>query len=82
MQFDFAKMSADRRYELLLSTAVPRPIALVTTQNAAGAINAAPYSLFNIVSHDPPMLMLAALPTLKLVSRTRRAISSRRKSSS
>lgn len=62
MQFDLTQMKADRRYELLLSTVVPRPIALVTTQNADGAINAAPYSLFNIVSHDPAMLMLAVLP--------------------
>ena len=61
MQFDLARMSAEQRYELLLSTTAPRPIALVTTLSAQGAVNAAPYSLFNIVSHDPPVLMLSVL---------------------
>ncbi|MGC2077488.1 MAG: hypothetical protein WA728_15930 [Xanthobacteraceae bacterium] len=41
MQFDIDKMAAMGRYELLLGTVVPRPIALVTTVSADGAINAA-----------------------------------------
>jgi flavin reductase (DIM6/NTAB) family NADH-FMN oxidoreductase RutF len=34
----------------------------VTTLSAEGAINAAPYSLFNVVSHDPAVIMIAVLP--------------------
>ena len=50
------------RYELLLGTVLPRPVTIVTTVSDDGAINAAPYSLFNVVSHDPPVLMISVLP--------------------
>jgi flavin reductase (DIM6/NTAB) family NADH-FMN oxidoreductase RutF len=62
MQFDFQTMKPMDRYELLLGTVLPRPIAIVTTLSTDGALNAAPYSLFNVVSHDPPVLMIAVLP--------------------
>ena len=62
MQFDFQAMKPMDRYELLLGTVFPRPITIVTTLSSDGALNAAPYSLFNVVSHDPPVLMIAALP--------------------
>ena len=50
------------RYELLLGTILPRPIAIITTLSAEGALNAAPFSLFNVVSHDPPVIMIAVFP--------------------
>ena len=62
MQFDFQSMKPGDRYELLLGAILPRPITIVTTLSAEGALNAAPYSLFNVVSHDPPVIMLAVLP--------------------
>ncbi|MBR0797638.1 flavin reductase family protein [Bradyrhizobium jicamae] len=62
MQFDFQAMKPMDRYELLLGTVLPRPITIVTTLSADGALNAAPYSLFNVVSHDPPVIMIAVLP--------------------
>lgn len=34
----------------------PRPIGWVSTRSADGAINLAPYSFFNAVGEDPPML--------------------------
>src|ERR1019366_10270387 len=61
MQFDIDKMAAADRYELLLGTVVPRPIALVTTISNDGAINAAPYSLFNVMGHDPAVAMISVL---------------------
>src|SRR4029077_9800406 len=61
MQFDVDTMAAMDRYELLLGTVVPRPIALVTTISSAGAINAAPYSLFNVMGHDPAVAMISVL---------------------
>src|SRR5690606_4931125 len=39
-------------------TVVPRPIALVTTQHPSGRVNAAPYSFFNCLSADPPIVAL------------------------
>ena len=61
MQFDIDKMGAIDRYELLLGTVVPRPIALVTTISGDGTINAAPYSLFNVMGHDPAVAMISIL---------------------
>src|SRR6516165_6530143 len=46
-------MGALERYRLLLATVLPRPIAWVTTRDAAGAINAAPFSFFNVFGSDP-----------------------------
>jgi flavin reductase (DIM6/NTAB) family NADH-FMN oxidoreductase RutF len=62
MQFNFQSMKPMDRYELLLGSILPRPIAIVTTLSAQGALNAAPYSLLNVVSHDPPVIMIAVLP--------------------
>lgn len=56
MLFDFAGMSAENVYKLLVSTVVPRPIAWVTTRDVDGTVNAAPFSFFNAVSGNPPVL--------------------------
>jgi flavin reductase (DIM6/NTAB) family NADH-FMN oxidoreductase RutF len=61
MQFDLDKMAAVDRYELLLGRVVPRPIALITTISGDGMINAAPYSLFNVMGHDPAVAMISVL---------------------
>ncbi|MGX1785626.1 flavin reductase family protein [Bosea sp. NPDC055332] len=45
-------------YKLLVNTVLPRPIALVTTVNAQGRANAAPFSFFNVFSHAPPLVVL------------------------
>ncbi|BCB21234.1 flavin reductase family protein [Bosea sp. ANAM02] len=45
-------------YKLLVSTVLPRPIALVTTVDAQGRANAAPFSFFNVFSHAPPLVVL------------------------
>ena len=41
MQFDIDGMAPIDRYELLLGTIVPRPIALITSLGPNGAVNAA-----------------------------------------
>ena len=46
-------------YHLLSSMIVPRPIALVTTLSPGGVVNAAPFSFFNALCSDPPMVMLS-----------------------
>jgi flavin reductase (DIM6/NTAB) family NADH-FMN oxidoreductase RutF len=43
----------------MASLIVPRPIALVTTLGVNGVANAAPFSMFNMVGEDPPILMLS-----------------------
>ena len=54
MLFDFADLPPQARYKLLASTVTPRPIAWVVSQSAAGAVNAAPFSFFNVLAGDPP----------------------------
>ena len=56
--FDFAALSPRERYKLLIGAVVPRPIAWVTTCDASGAVNAAPFSFFNCLSADPAILAL------------------------
>lgn len=56
--FDFARLTPRERYKLLIGAVVPRPIALVTTVDAAGQVNAAPFSFFNCLSADPAILAL------------------------
>ena len=46
------------RYKLLCGVVIPRPIALVTTCNEDGRVNAAPFSFFNVFSEDPPLIVL------------------------
>lgn len=58
MRFDFAELSATDRYKLLGGLNVPRPIALVTTQDASGRINAAPFSFFNVLAEELPLIVL------------------------
>lgn len=58
MEFDFEAMAADARYRLLTSTIAPRPIAWVTSLSADGVRNAAPFSFFNAMGKDPPLLAI------------------------
>jgi flavin reductase (DIM6/NTAB) family NADH-FMN oxidoreductase RutF len=46
-------------YKFLTGSIIPRPIALVTTQSETGTINIAPFSFFNIVSSNPPMISIS-----------------------
>ncbi len=58
MYFELDSLSEKNRYKLLVATVVPRPIALVVTQSKAGGLNAAPFSWFNVVSSEPPVVVL------------------------
>lgn len=62
MLFDFAALSPDSVYKLLVSTVVPRPIAWVTTLDTEGRVNAAPYSFFNVMGNDPPVVCIGIGP--------------------
>ncbi len=43
----------------MVSTIVPRPVAWVVTRSRAGVVNAAPYSFFNGVGGDPPLISIS-----------------------
>jgi len=62
MHFDLAQIPGTDAYKLLVSTVVPRPIALATTVDSQGRINAAPFSFFNAVSSSPPVVVLGISP--------------------
>ena len=59
MRFDLDQLETPVAYKLLAATVMPRPIAWVTTVDESGRVNAAPYSFFNALASDPPMVMIA-----------------------
>jgi len=56
---DLSRLSPDARYFFLISAVVPRPIAWVSTRGADGTTNLAPFSFFQAVSSDPPIVMIS-----------------------
>ncbi len=58
MRFDLRELAAAERYKLLGGLVVPRPIALVTTKDRDGRDNAAPFSFFNVLAEEPPLIVL------------------------
>ena len=61
MQYDMLSLEARKRYKLLSSLVVPRPIAWVSTLSPNGVVNLAPYSFFNVMGHDPAVVALGIL---------------------
>ena len=58
MQIDINAMSQDIQYKLIASTVVPRPIALISTFGEETGDNAAPFSFFNVMGENPPVLVV------------------------
>ncbi len=56
MNFDFTGTPPENVYKLLVATIGPRPVAWVTTKDTDGTVNAAPFSFFNAMSGNPPVL--------------------------
>lgn len=46
-------------YKFLIGSIIPRPVAFVTSLSEEGVLNGAPFSYFNIVSSNPPMISLS-----------------------
>ena len=58
--FDPERLDSRLVYKLMTGTIVPRPIAWVTSfAREHGIVNAAPFSYFNMVSSDPPLLAIS-----------------------
>ena len=58
MDFDLTQTTPHQTYNLLIGLVVPRPIAWITTRNLAGQLNAAPFSAYNYVGTDPPLVAI------------------------
>lgn len=58
MNIDLNTLTEHERYKLLMSSVVPRPVALVTSLDREGRINAAPFSCFNIMGTSPATVVL------------------------
>ncbi len=56
MLLDLAGPHRDDAYRILCGLVTPRPIALVTTCDEHGRINAAPFSFFNVLGDSPPIV--------------------------
>lgn len=52
-------------YQLLSSVITPRPIALVSSCDITGQVNLAPFSFFNMVSVNPPILVFSPLRRMR-----------------
>lgn len=60
LRFDPAKDSPTNLYKLMIGMIVPRPIAFVSSIDANGVRNLAPFSFFTGVSADPPVVCFVA----------------------
>lgn len=61
MQYDFSQLSSQDRYKILTATIAPRPIAWLTTRSREGVCNAAPYSFFNMMGAEPPIVAIGVM---------------------
>lgn len=59
MEINLADLAPAKRYGILASLIIPRPIALVSTISKDGVKNAAPFSFFNVFGSKPPILAVA-----------------------
>jgi len=59
MELDLEGKHARRAYAMLVSLVTPRPIAWVTSLSGEGKLNAAPFSFFNALGANPPIIGFA-----------------------
>lgn len=59
MTIDFASLTPREAYQYLSASVAPRPICFASTVDKHGNVNLSPYSFFNVVSGDPPMMVFA-----------------------
>jgi flavin reductase (DIM6/NTAB) family NADH-FMN oxidoreductase RutF len=62
VQFDPQALDPAAMYKLLIGSVVPRPIAWVSSVDAVGVRNLAPFSYFMAITHDPPTIAFSCGP--------------------
>jgi len=60
MYYETDKNNHGLRHNPLKACVVPRPIGWISTVDAGGVTNLAPFSFFNLLSYDPPFVMFSA----------------------
>jgi flavin reductase (DIM6/NTAB) family NADH-FMN oxidoreductase RutF len=60
MYYETDKNDHGLPYNPLKACVIPRPIGWLTTASAAGVVNLAPFSFFNLLSYDPPFVLFSA----------------------
>jgi flavin reductase (DIM6/NTAB) family NADH-FMN oxidoreductase RutF len=58
MDFEVSKLSHRQVYNLLIGLVAPRPIAWITSLDLQGRLNAAPFSAYNYVGTEPPIVAI------------------------
>ncbi len=56
MELDLTGPHREDAYRILAGLVTPRPIALTTTVDLEGRVNAAPFSFFNVLGDSPPIV--------------------------
>lgn len=59
MELNLEGEHAPHAYSILAALVTPRPIAFVTTLGPDGIVNAAPFSFFNVMGANPPIVAFA-----------------------
>jgi len=59
MYINLSELSESQVYFTMTQTVIPRPIAWVLSENESGSYNLAPFSYFNAVCSDPPLVMIS-----------------------
>lgn len=59
MIIDLNELQPTQIYKTMIQTVIPRPIAWTLTENETGSYNLAPFSYFNAVGSNPPMVSLS-----------------------
>lgn len=59
IHFSPKELSERDNYKFLIGSIIPRPIALITSVSDKEVLNIAPFSYFNIVTSNPPIVSIA-----------------------
>ncbi len=59
VHFGPEKLSERDNYKFMIGSIIPRPIALITSVSEDEVLNVAPFSYFNIVTSNPPIVSVA-----------------------
>lgn len=59
MIISFDTLSPDKIYFTMIQTLMPRPVAWVLSENPDAGYNLAPFSYFNAICSNPPLIMLS-----------------------